>query len=333
MYPLHRLPRHPRAQLPWWSGSDGILYFENPELPPAQGERHYFAYIEEIEAISPRHTYVGPADDPMELSLFRQFEPRPWPINIRFSGIEAETFSALMDQFEPLDPNDATLEQRRQRRHDIVRLLSHVDLPIFQAIIPANDSIWLRLREYWREGHWCRLNMLPRQQAEGPRYLFMAVPEHGEQTSQPLQLTSIASIDEYHLRRLEDIFSLVHLPDADFRGEATPGANHPPTPPPRGDTVIPPWSPDLPKDSTPDIGIVPNPSKPSRKRRPPTKRTPTLDPAIKMPQADGAVAHVQAPMLVARKTPTTADSAEVLEQPTAFNEVISYFIATRQEET
>jgi len=58
-----------------------------------------------------------------------------------------------------------------------------------------------------------------------------------------------------------------------------------------------------------------------------------LDPAIKMPQADGAVAHVQAPMLVARKTPTTADSAEVLEQPTAFNEVISYFIATRQEET
>src|SRR3546814_9171228 len=104
-----------------------------------------------------------------------------------FSGIEAETFSDLMDQFEPLDPNDATPEQRRQRRHDIVRLLSHVDLPILQALIPATDSIWLRLREYWREGHWCRLNMLPRQQAEGPRYLFTAGPAHGEQTIQSFQ--------------------------------------------------------------------------------------------------------------------------------------------------
>src|SRR3546814_16662162 len=106
-----------------------------------------------------------------------------------FSGIEAETFSDLMDQFEPLDPNDATPEQRRQRRHDIVRLLSHVDLPIFQALIPATASIWLRLREYWSAGHWCRLNMLPRQQAEGPRSLVMAVPEPGQQTHKSFPTT------------------------------------------------------------------------------------------------------------------------------------------------
>src|SRR3546814_12449146 len=134
---------------------DEVVNEARLEPLPVQSEdgRQYFVYVEEGQAIPPRQGDVGPAGDRIDVSSREGRMPRLWPISVRFSGIEAETFDQVVGEFEPLDLDEVTPEQRHRRRSDIRKFLSDQDLPIFHAVIPADADLCLPLRHLRKEGH------------------------------------------------------------------------------------------------------------------------------------------------------------------------------------
>src|SRR3546814_11848254 len=115
---------------------DEVVNEARLEPLPVQSEdgRQYFVYVEEVQAIPPRQVYVGPAGDRIDVSSREGRMPRLWPISVRFSGIEAETFEQVVGEFEPLDLDEVTPEQRHRSRSELRKFLSHKDLPIFPAV-------------------------------------------------------------------------------------------------------------------------------------------------------------------------------------------------------
>lgn len=198
-------------------------------ISPRQSEDRvlYFAFVEDVETIpAGQRQYVASGDLAGEPLAGVDLE------HVRFSAILVDQFLALAPQVDPVDPDNAGFEQRSRRKEQLQRVLEGVALPVFDLFIHPDAKAALGIEPAF--GDWYLLGYASASDEEGFS-IYVTDPEDGERpTTTRADLGLLAQAPEFLQNRLRDIFSLVHIPDADFgeieRGDGTPVPNNPITP-------------------------------------------------------------------------------------------------------
>lgn len=233
-YFYRHTPQHSRAVPPsWWE----LLVLDlNPELIAAQGrgfakqvsqQALYFAFVEEVETIPAGQGFFI-ADDTLVRASTAQMETR----HTRFSAILLNDFFGLTEWITPLEPRNVTAAARARRRQQLSDGLSDISLPILDMLV--GEDAQMRLGIAPALGDWCVLGMSSEFVDDGIS-LYMTNPEEGESPApQPAGLSLLVQAPDPWQIALRDIFSLVHVPDADFgetEGEDGTPAPRPPNAP------------------------------------------------------------------------------------------------------
>lgn len=195
-------------------------------ISPRQSEDRvlYFAFVEDVEIVpAGQRQYVASGDlagDPLgDVELE----------HVRFSAILVDRFLALAPLVDPVDPDNAGFEQRSRRKEQLQGVLEGVALPVFDLFIHPDAKTALGIEPAF--GDWCLLGYASASDDEGIS-LYVTDPDDGERpTTTRADLSLLAQAPEFWQNRLRDIFSLVHIPDADFgeieRGDGSPVPNNP----------------------------------------------------------------------------------------------------------
>lgn len=235
-YLYSHTPHPTRAVPPAWR--ELLVLDLNPELIGPQGrgfakkvsqQTLYFAFVEEVEKIpAGRGFYI--ADGTLVRASTAQMETG----HTRFSAILLNDFFGLMERITPLDPRNVTAAARARRRQQLSDGLSDVYLPILDMLVGEEAQVRLDIAP--EVGDWCVVGMSAETVDDGIS-LYMTNPEEGESPPpQPAGLSLLVRASEPWQIVLRDIFSLVHIPDADF-GE-TEGEDGTPAPSPPNAPLI-----------------------------------------------------------------------------------------------
>lgn len=187
----------------------------------------YFAFVEEVETI--------PADQRVYASSGLQIGTPASGVeldHVRFSAILVDRFLPLAGQIDPVDPDNAGPEQRVRRKEQLRDALEGVALPVLDLFIDPDARRALGIELAF--GDWCLLGLDSPPDDEG-FLIYVTDPDDGERPTMTRGgLSLVAQAPEFWKNRLRDIFSLVHIPDADFdeteRGGGNPVPNTPISP-------------------------------------------------------------------------------------------------------
>ncbi len=187
----------------------------------------YYVFVEEVGPINP-DGIMRPDERPFDNNIINEtLRDRSW--RIRASGIKVEEFQQNMSEFAVLDHDNVTDNQRRQRKTQLNEVFDGKPLPILDIYIGSKDADYQYYRNTINPGAWYFVGV--RQPSDTGIPIFIGAPElSADQYIQGslVLLDTVPLLTEYSLR---DIFSLVHIPDADF-GEDTGGSTEPLPPEP-----------------------------------------------------------------------------------------------------
>lgn len=189
----------------------------------------YYVFVEEAGPANPEGL-MGPDEKPIDKNVFiENLSDRSW--RVRASGIEAAKFRQSADTFEELDHDNVTDGERRRRRDQLNEVFGEQPLPIFDLYMGSKDADYHYLRDILVPGAWYWMVVRTRSPGEFALPIFVGAPElpGGPYMPGTLELVEAAPLSiEYRLR---DIFSLIHISDAELE-EGTGGEGEPPSPEP-----------------------------------------------------------------------------------------------------
>lgn len=193
----------------------------------------YLAYLEEMATMYPYTAVEAPglgALRPRPLTLERKF------VRARFSGIRASLFDEMTEVVALSPDGIRSADQRRQRRVALQDAFKRFPVPVIDLFWSSDDpAARSRRARAMRLHHWFQLDLSPGRVLDAREPVFVGEPD-AERPAEPefesgglLGLRALSELEEEPLR---DIFSLAHVPDADFDEgpEGPTGA-----PPPAGD--------------------------------------------------------------------------------------------------
>lgn len=161
-------------------------------------------------------------DAPDESSKHRPYWLSFLPDRCRMSGIRTSEFLRAEPQFEVLDPETVTLEQRARRKGMLVEMFGWRPIPVIDLFSTRNHPQLPEageLLELLLEGNWKLLILRRSGEAERDLPVWLSDPDPG--INEPLSrwwLDAILPVPVEIEARLRDIFSLIHIPDAGAGG-------------------------------------------------------------------------------------------------------------------
>jgi hypothetical protein len=177
----------------------------------SRGSGLYFAYLEDVEAIAPGAGIVNTnqhtlARAPVTAGLRL----------LRFSAVPSIDFMRVSDGVSSLPPGDPSADERDQRRIELLIALREMDMPLLEVLLAPHHAA----RRFFDSNvaPWWFLVF----HATGPDALSGIIPQahfYSDAADQPVivgELPVLAPAPERWNARLLDIFSLAHVPDADF---------------------------------------------------------------------------------------------------------------------
>ena len=207
------------------------------------GGSEYYVFVEEAGPVNPEGL-MGPDEKPIdEHILVEQLHDRSW--RIRASGIEGVKFRQSMDAFEELDHDNVTDGERTLRRNQLNEVFGEQPLPIFDLYIGSKDEDYRYLRDILVSGTWYWMVVKTRSPDDVGLPIFVGAPELPGEPYMPGTLQFVDAVPLPIEYRLRDIFSLVHISDAQF-GEETGGEGEPIPPEP---------------DAGPELGLLEQPAR------------------------------------------------------------------------
>ncbi len=184
----------------------------------------FFVFVEESGPVAPEGL-VGPDDRPFDTEVhFEAVSMRSW--RIRASGIDAVKFLVSSADFEELDHDDVSGDQRLRRRDQLNVSYSEQPLPIFDLYVGEKDRDYQFLRLIIVPGAWCLIVVRKRSEGDAGLPIFIGAPELAVGVFMPGTLEFLEAVPLSIEYRLRDIFSLIHVSDAEF-GEETSGEGEP----------------------------------------------------------------------------------------------------------
>lgn len=200
-----------------------------PPRAPSQAIT-YLAYLEEMATMYPDTAVEAPglgALVPRPAILGRKF------VRARFSGIRASLFDEMKEVVGLAGDGLLSGGARQQRRSALRDGFRRFPIPIIDLFWAGDDPVARSRRERtMRLHHWFQLAVTPGE-AEGAREpIFMGEPEAGrpaEPNFESGRLIGLRALSPREEEPLRDIFSLAHVPDADFdEGPEGPSGAPPP---------------------------------------------------------------------------------------------------------
>lgn len=190
----------------------------------------YLVYLEEMVTMYPGTTVEAPglgALVPRPVILARKF------VRARFSGIRATFFDEMKEIVGLAGDGLLSGGARQQRRAALRNAFRRFPIPVVDMFWAGDDPVARSRRERtMRLHHWFQLDVTPGE-AEGAREpIFMGEPDAGrlpEPDFQSGRLFGFRALSPREEEPLRDIFSLAHVPDADFN-EGPEGASGAPPP-------------------------------------------------------------------------------------------------------
>lgn len=193
----------------------------------------YLAYLEEMATMYPYWAIEAPglgALRPRPVILENKF------VRARFSGIRAALFDEMKEVVGLFRGEAMSAAQRRQRRVALRAAFERHPIPVIDLFWSGANPVAQRRRERtMRLHHWFELDLSPGEAERAPEPVFMGEPDAGrpfEAAFESGRLVGIRALAPQEEEPLRDIFSLIHVPDADF-GEDPGGPST--TPPPDSD--------------------------------------------------------------------------------------------------
>lgn len=166
----------------------------------------YFAFVEDVSLISAGRSAYGPNGSHL-LGPWSSGSMR----HVRFSAILCEDFFDSASHIDELGSDAVPLELRRRRGEQLREHLSDTPLPIFDLLSSRAD---------WRFqpplGTWWLVGLAPGEASQ--ELVLFVTDDRGGERLDPTRATllGISVVPAAWGRRLRDVFSLAHIPDADF---------------------------------------------------------------------------------------------------------------------
>jgi len=205
----------------WWRY--GRLYPD--DLRFVADDSDHFVFVEEAVSVTPEGL-LSPDGQPISAGIVGG--KRPW--RFRSSGIQVHKFIEVVNQFEALDHDNITNEQRQRRRGQLVEMFGDTTLPLFDLYADETSEDLLFLRGTLTPGSWYWIGVRERTREDDRLPVFVGATELVPSLYQPGSLEFIDRIPPYLEYRLRDIFSLAHISDVGFEedgGEAAPPPDKP----------------------------------------------------------------------------------------------------------
>jgi hypothetical protein len=190
----------------------------------------YLAYLEEMATMYP--------DTALEAPGLGALRPRPAIlagkfVRARFSGIRASLFDEMKEIVGPARDGILTADKGQQRRAALQDAFRRFPIPVIDLFWSGDDVAARRRRERtMRLHHWFQLDLSPGAAESAREPVFLGEPDAGRPADQEFesgQLLGLRALSSDEEEPLRDIFSLAHVPDADFdEGPEGPAGGPPP---------------------------------------------------------------------------------------------------------
>lgn len=193
------------------------------------GGSEYYVFVEEVGPANPEGM-MRPDEKPFDENIMvEELSDRSW--RIRASGIDAAKFRESAGAFEELDHDNVTDGERRRRKDQLNEVFGEQPLPIFDLYLGPKDADYQYLRGILVPGAWYWVVVRKWSPEEDALPIFVGAPELPDSPYMPGALGYVDAVPLPFEYRLRDIFSLVHISDAEF-GEETGGEGEPLPPDP-----------------------------------------------------------------------------------------------------
>jgi hypothetical protein len=179
------------------------------------GRRNRLFALVEGAAVLPRtRRLFGPGGEPID--SWQLVSKRV--LEVRLCGFNANRFLATMGEFEDLSEGVPSSTQRENRRIMLNQLYESDATPGLHLYIADSERIFEADVRYslFAPGQWLEIEMSPLPASKPAPIVFLDQPLTAGSGNVPLALTAINLIPIEVVRKLRDIFSLAHVPDADF---------------------------------------------------------------------------------------------------------------------
>ena len=229
-FPAGFFPRHRYRDSGVGYLDNGICWGDSTEW----GQRNrLFALVEDTARFPPTRRLYGPDGQPISLR---------WPsdarrvLEVRLCGFNADRFLATMDAFEDLSEGTPSPFQRDRRRAMLIQQYENDATPSLHLYLADWEGVYDVRNSLFAPGQWLEIEMNPAAAGQPIANVFLDQPLAPGGENEPMSLTSISLIPLELEVRLRDIFSLAHVPDADFTerqegdGPANPNTPSGPTP-------------------------------------------------------------------------------------------------------
>lgn len=212
-----------RYYYPWWP-----LELRQ-HIADHVGGSEYYVFVEDAGPANPEGL-MGPDEKPIDKNIFvEELSHRSW--RIRASGIDAAKFRESTETFEVLDHDNVTNDERKRRKDQLNEVFGEQPLPIFDLYLGSRDADYQYLRDILVPGAWYLVVVRKRSPGEVALPIFVGAPELPRGLYMPGALEFLDAVPLPIEYRLRDIFSMVHISDAEF-GEETGGEGEPLPPEP-----------------------------------------------------------------------------------------------------
>ena len=189
------------------------------------GHFGYFAFVEEVASPNNPDAFEGPDGERRALPEGAGHKP----VRFRLAGVQTRAFIDIIERFEELDPDTVSAEQRSRRSVMLNELVRPLPIPLIDVFVPSEGDELVWLRSLLRPGSWHAILIVEGGSSTGGPSVLVGAPELPLDDSYDGRISLIGPVPLQYLRRLKDIFSLIHISDADFGIEGEGGAE--PTPP------------------------------------------------------------------------------------------------------
>ena len=177
----------------------------------------YLAYLEEIATMYPETAVEGPglgALRPRPLILEHKF------VRARFSGIRASLFDEMKEVVGLASDGILSAGQREQRRAALRDAFGSFPIPVIDLFWNGDDrAAQSRRKRTMRLHHWFQLALSSGGARGALEPVFIGEPDAGRPAEPEFEsgrLLGLRALSPREEEPLRDIFSLAHVPDADF---------------------------------------------------------------------------------------------------------------------
>lgn len=192
-----------------WPGK-GRQAIEPPGL-----RRTYFAFVEDVSRLTQLEAAEGPDGKPLDDLVWQTGDS---PLRFRLAAMRTRDFGKIVDRFDVLDHENVEDSDRRRRREQLRESVADLPIPIMDIYADEGGEAAYWLRGVLRAGSWHFVEVLENEFIESYPPIVIGDPDLGGATLRG-SLGFLSQVFPNYLVRLQDIFSLVHIPDAQFGTE------------------------------------------------------------------------------------------------------------------